>query len=83
MKDISNLDNVPRQTSIFVKRQLTTHNDSVIQFIHEHSCKNLEDRRKYIQLSKLYKIIHELANLSTKYLQMGEQLEAHMDLNFV
>ncbi len=34
--------------------------------IHEHGLKKLEDRRKYIRLTMLYKRINKIANLPNK-----------------
>ena len=56
IKDISNLEKVQRKAARFVKQDYSKYN-SVTRMILELGWTNLQDRRKDIRLTMLYKII--------------------------
>ncbi len=56
IKYISNLEKLKRKAARFVKQDYSKYN-SVTRMIHEPGWKNLQDRRRDIRLTMLYKII--------------------------
>ena len=65
IKDISNLEKVQRKAARFVKQDYSKYS-SVTRMIQELGWKNLQDRRKDIRLTMLYKIANDIANVPNK-----------------
>ena len=62
IKDISNLEKVQRKAARFVKQDYSKYS-SVTRMIHGLGWTNLQDRRKDIRLTMLYKIINEIVHI--------------------
>ncbi len=73
-----------RKAARFVTQDYSKYN-SVTRMIHELGWKSLQDRRKDIKLTILYKIINEIANVPNKEILIMQipELEANMDINFI
>jgi hypothetical protein len=62
IKDITNLEKIQRKAARFVKQDYSNYS-SVTRMIQELGWKNLQERRKDLRLTMLYKIVNDIANV--------------------